>query len=128
MSGTIPAFITATAALSFWQNDWLSKAVQAKGRLATERLQKMLKNLGVKAEVRGRGLIIGVSFEDVAFAGQVSAACFERGMIIETAGINDEVLKLLPSLTISEEELSKGLDIIEQSIKATMKGDSLSAA
>lgn len=78
--------------------------------------------------MRGRGLIIGVSFEDAAFAGQVSAACFERGMIIETAGINDEVLKLLPSLTISEEELSKGLDIIEQSIKATMKGDSLSAA
>lgn len=126
--GHCPAFITATAALSFWQNDWLSKSVQAKGRLATERLQKMLKNLGVKAEVRGRGLIIGVSFEDAAFAGQVSAACFERGMIIETAGINDEVLKLLPSLTISEEELSKGLDIIEQSIKATMKGDSLSAA
>ena len=126
--GHCPAFVTATAALNFWKNDWLEKSVIAKGKLATERLKKMIKNLGVKAEVRGRGLIIGVAFEDAELAGRISAACFERGMIIETAGINDEVLKLLPSLTISDEELAKGLDIIEQSTKAMMKGGALNAA
>ncbi len=126
--GHCPAFITATAALSFWQDNWLEKAVRTKGKIATDRLRKMLKNFGTKAEVRGRGLIIGVAFDDPELASSISAACFERGLIIETAGINDEVLKLLPSLTISEEELARGLDIIEAAMKATMKGSALSAA
>lgn len=126
--GHCPAFVTATAALGFWKDQWLEKSVQSKGKLATDRLKRMLKNFGVKAEVRGRGLIQGIAFDDAELAGRVSAACFARGMIIETAGINDEVLKLLPSLTISEEELTKGLDIIEASLKAMLKGKALDAA
>jgi len=126
--GHCPAFVTGAAALDFWQDAWLEKSVIAKGRMATERLQKLLRNTGVKGEVRGRGLILGVAFEDAEFAGLISAACFERGLIIETAGVNDEVLKLLPSLTISEEELAHGLDIIEQAWKATLKGDARDAA
>ncbi len=126
--GHCPAFITATAALDFWKDAWLQKSVTAKGTHARERLQKMLKNHGLKATVRGRGLILGVAFEDAALAATVSAACFERGLIIETAGIEDEVLKLLPSLTISEKELDLGLDIIETGLKAVMKGNTRSAA
>ncbi len=126
--GHCPAFVTGAAALDFWQDAWLEKSVIAKGRMATERLQKLLRNTGVKGEVRGRGLILGVAFEDAEFAGHISAACFERGLVIETAGVNDEVLKLLPSLTISEEELAHGLDIIEQAWKATLKGDARDAA
>ncbi|MDX9886556.1 diaminobutyrate--2-oxoglutarate transaminase [Thauera sp.] len=126
--GHCPAFVTGAAALDFWQDSWFEKSVLAKGRLARERLQKMLRNTGVKGEVRGRGLILGVAFQDTELASQISAACFERGLIIETAGVNDEVLKLLPSLTISEEELAHGLDIIEQALKATLKGDTRNAA
>ncbi|NLF54486.1 MAG: diaminobutyrate--2-oxoglutarate transaminase [Thauera phenolivorans] len=126
--GHCPAFVTGAAALDFWQDAWLEKSVIVKGRMATERLQRLLRNTGVKGEVRGRGLILGVAFEDAEFAGHISAACFERGLIIETAGVNDEVLKLLPSLTISEEELAHGLDIIEQAWKATLKGDARDAA
>jgi diaminobutyrate-2-oxoglutarate transaminase len=54
-------------------------------------------------------------------AAQISQACFERGLIIETAGIDDQVLKLLPSLTASEDDLNHGLDIIEQSLQAVMQ-------
>ena len=81
----------------------------------------MVKRLGVKAEVRGRGLIYGVAFDDAALAGQVSQACFEAGMVIETAGMEDQVLKLLPSLTISDEDLVLGLDTIEKSLAAVLK-------
>jgi diaminobutyrate-2-oxoglutarate transaminase len=55
-------------------------------------------------------------------AGRVSQACFERGLIIETAGIDDQVLKLLPSLTISEAELKQGLDIIETELREVLLG------
>lgn len=126
--GHCPAFVTATAALDFWADPWLEKSVFAKGKLVADRLRKMVRTHGANAQVRGRGLIWGIAFEDAALAGKISAASFEQGLIIETAGVNDEVLKLLPSLTISEEELNKGLDIIEACLRKVLKANSLDAA
>ena len=118
--GHCPAFVTATAALDYWTDDKLTRSVEAKSALVRERLEKMVKRIGVEATVRGRGLIYGVDFADASIAGKVSAACFERGLILETAGVDDQVLKLLPSLTIDEADLKKGLDIIEASLEAVL--------
>jgi len=126
--GHCPAFVTATAALDYWKDDALTRSVEAKSALVRERLQKMVKRLGVEATVRGRGLIFGVDFADASIAGKVSAACFERGLVLETAGIDDQVLKLLPSLTIEEADLKKGLDIIEASLEAVLGRDVRKAA
>ena len=126
--GHCPAFVTATAALSYWHNTALQDAVVHKSGIVQERLAQMLRKQGADATVRGRGLIQGVDFADVGLAGRVSQACFERGLIIETAGIDDQVLKLLPSLTITEEELLHGLDIIETSLHAVMNQDLRKAA
>ena len=46
--------------------------------------------------------------------------CFKNGLIIEQAGREDSVLKLMPALTISEEELLKGLEIIKKSVQAVL--------
>ncbi|MCV2217282.1 diaminobutyrate--2-oxoglutarate transaminase [Thauera sp. Sel9] len=122
--GHCPAFVTATAALEhFWQDERLSRAVEQKSALVRKRLQRMLKSHGVDGTVRGRGLIQGVEFGNPALAGRVSQACFERGLIIETAGINDQVLKLLPSLTMDEATLSKGLDIIDDALASVLAED-----
>ncbi len=121
--GHCPAFVTATAALDFWAEGWLVKAIATKEKLVAERLQRIVDNTGVSATVRGRGLIWGVAFENAEIAGKVSAECFRNGLIIETAGVSDEVLKLLPSLTISEEELVRGLDTIERSLVTVLKAD-----
>lgn len=118
--GHCPAFVTATAALSYWRNSLLQEAVAQKSAVVQERLAQMLRKQGVEATVRGRGLIQGVEFADAGLASRISKDCFERGLIIETAGIDDQVLKLLPSLTIKEDELLHGLDIIETSLRAVM--------
>lgn len=118
--GHCPAFVTATAALGYWRNSLLQDAVGHKSAIVQERLAQMLRKQGVDATVRGRGLIQGVEFADAGLASRVSQACFERGLIIETAGIDDQVLKLLPSLTIKEDELLHGLDIIETSLRAVL--------
>lgn len=117
--GHNPAFVTAAAALEFWKDDKLIKGVEAKAARVTERLEAIAKRCSsLGASVRGRGLIQGIAFEDKTAANAASAEAFKRGMIIETAGIDDEVLKLLPPLTISDEELDAGLDIIEASVMA----------
>ncbi|HET6724666.1 MAG TPA: diaminobutyrate--2-oxoglutarate transaminase [Gammaproteobacteria bacterium] len=121
--GHNPAFVTATAALDFWNDDKLTKDVDAKATRIAQRLQAIAKRCpSLGATVRGRGLIQGLAFEDKTVANAVSAEAFKRGMIIETAGIDDEVLKLLPPLTVSDEELNVGLDIIEAAVMAVAGG------
>ena len=53
-------------------------------------------------------------------AGRISAEAFRRGLVIETSGAFDEVLKFLPALTISEEELGRGLAIVRESLDAVL--------
>lgn len=121
--GHCPAFVTATAALGYWQDDSLCHSVLSKGQLVEQQLTRMIRTLGIDAKVRGRGLIHGIEFADPSLAGRVTRSCFRRGLIIETAGIDDQVLKLLPSLTIRESDLKRGLDIIEESVRKVALGE-----
>lgn len=121
--GHCPAFVTATAALSLWKDDHLERAVFAKQAVIEKRLAHIATLAGAEATVRGRGMIQGIEFADPTLAGKVSVACFERGLIVETAGIDDQVLKLLPSLTIEDSELKLGLDIIEDSVRDLVKAE-----
>lgn len=118
--GFNPAMVTATAALeTFWSDDALQKDVDAKAAHVVERLQALVDQHDAAHEVRGRGLIQGLEL-DAGIANAVSAECFERGLIIETAGAQDQVLKLLPPLTVTREELDKGLDTIEKSLQTVL--------
>ena len=126
--GHNPAFVTATAALQFWEDDALSKAVSHKAQHVSETLHSLVKQTGVAASVRGRGLIQGIAFEESGLAGAVAEACFEQRLVIETAGVQGDVLKLLPSLTISDDELAQGLRIIRTSLQAVLDKKSRVAA
>lgn len=65
--------------------------------------------LPVIKEVRGKGLMIGVQLKDISHK-KVVEALLERGLVTLTAG--SDVLRILPPLTIRNEEIDKGLDII----------------
>ena len=110
------AMVTATRALDYWVNDELSNEVERKAELVEARLDALVDSIPAPAVRRGRGLIQGIAFDDAELASKASAECFELGLVIETAGIDDQVLKLLPPLTISDEDLEKGLSIIEEAV------------
>ena len=114
------AFVTATAALDeFWRTDKLTRHVLRSAKM----LQDAMLELADRAdgEVRGRGLIHGIEFPDKSLAGKISRAAFERGLIIETAGPEGEVLKALPPLVIDQPGLEKGLNIIDDSVSAVLR-------
>ena len=118
--GHNPAFITATAALDMWRDGHqLTDHVTQLGKTIAQRCAALAdRHAGLTP--RGIGLIRGlVCPEGVAV--RASQLAFERGLIIETAGASDEVLKMLPPLTISESELELGLGIIEQSVELALK-------
>lgn len=114
--GHNPAFVTATAALGFWADDQLEREVGRKAAWVEQRLGALLERLPVEASLRGRGLIQGIEFADRSLAGEASRAAFERGLIIETAGVDDQVLKLLPPLMIPDADLAAGLDIVDAAV------------
>lgn len=117
--GHNPAFVTATESLEFWRNSQLSDKVRDDAAFISERLNFIAKRYNsTGARAKGLGLIQGLEFDKSDIAGQISKAAFERGLIIETSGTEDQVLKVLPPLTIDRAALEKGMDIIEESVRA----------
>ena len=113
--GFNPAFVPATAALDeFWADDRLTNEIAHKSELARTRLQQIAARCD--AEVRGRGLVLGMACSDKRLPPQISREAFELGLIIETAGAEDQVVKLLPPLTIELRDLIAGLDLLDEAV------------
>lgn len=117
--GSNPAFVTATAALErFWRNREVFEAqIADRARQLHEGLAAIAATTS-GAAVRGRGLLAGVVFPDPTNAERIAAAAFERGLLVETSGPESEVLKLMPALTISPQDLSRGLQILQEATEA----------
>ena len=119
------AFVSARVALeTYWADAAFAEAVTAKGELLRGELEQIAAEHPAQAfVVRGRGLMMGIACDsDRTLAGRVSKAAFERGLVIETSGAHDEVLKFLPALTITEDELRRGLAIVRESLDAVLAG------
>ena len=115
------AFITAAEALSYWRDNSFSDSILKKSQYAASRLQRIADSYPeADACVRGRGLIQGLVFKSEDFARKVAEKAFLEGLIIEACGPKDEVLKLLPALTITTEQLQEGITIIEKSLQSVL--------
>ena len=122
--GHNPAFVTATAALrEFWADDTLERATIAKGeRVGAALAEVAARSDTVELTPKGRGLARGLSFSQPELAAKSCAAAFERGLLVETSGPSDEVMKLMPPLTISNAELDEGLAVIADAVRSVTEG------
>ncbi|HEV3357007.1 MAG TPA: diaminobutyrate--2-oxoglutarate transaminase [Pseudonocardiaceae bacterium] len=118
--GYNPAFVTATTALNtYWRGTDLQESTLAKGARVGEALDAIaaaVPSQGITA--KGRGLARGLAFDNGELARKVCTAAFERGLLMETAGPNGEVAKLMPALTITDAELDEGLGILREAVLA----------
>ena len=116
-------FVGAKAGIEYFIKEDLNSIVKKKENIIDEFLTKEILPLDSRLKVRGIGMIWGIDFGtiDAALAKEASHRCFEHGLVIELAGRGDCVLKLLPPLTIDEEDLEKGLTIIKESIASIIK-------
>ena len=122
--GFAMAFTTAAAALrTYWADDAFEQEVARKGEVVAKRFQKiagMLNELGFEATERGRGLMRGIDVGSGDVADKITHKAFENGLVIETSGQDGEVVKCLCPLTITDEELARGLDILETSAREAL--------
>lgn len=117
--GVNPAFVTGTAALrTYWRDGELERCTQAKGQRIAAALTALAGSVpGTPIRSRGRGLACGLAFEHGELAMKVSSAAFERGLLVETAGPSDEVVKLLPPLTATDTEIDQGLALLADAVQ-----------
>ncbi len=116
------AFVTAMAALEhYWRDDRFSKDVKRKGQIVRNRLEKLVsKDSEGILSVRGRGMIQALDCKTGELASKITATAFEKGVIMETSGSDGQVIKFLMPLTITNEQLNRGLHILEESVKKVM--------
>ena len=114
------AAVAGKAGLEYMLDNQIEAETLRKGEIIREAFSERLNGVGEKLTFRGIGLMWGIDFSayPAGMAKKASAECFKRGLIIELAGREDCVLKLMPPLIISDENLKKGLDIIFDAISA----------
>ena len=115
--GNNHAFVTARVALEkFWSDDAFQKQTEAKAAFLTERLRRIA-NVIPGASLKGRGMMQGIDVGCGEMAAAICATCFQHGLIIETSGAHDEVVKVLAPLTIPQDQFAKGLDVLEAAVQ-----------
>ncbi len=116
------AFVAATQALSYWDNDDLSEAVKYKGHIMEEELRSIVdKYPQLEMKLRGLGMVWGLEIPRAGFPGEVAREAFQNGLVIELAGSEDQVVKFLPALTIEEDSIREGMAIIDKAIGNLLK-------
>jgi diaminobutyrate-2-oxoglutarate transaminase len=113
------AFVTAKAALEeYWSDDKFAQSIKQKGSYVTKRLEALASKFGNgNFETRGRGMFQGINCIDGEIASKITKVAFENGLIIETSGADDQVIKIFCPLTISEGNLKRGMDILEKAVQ-----------
>ena len=113
------AFVTAEAAINhYWSDDLFSKEVKRKGKYMYDRINKIIDQYGEgNFSSRGRGMFQGINCVSGDLASKITKLAFKNGLMIETSGADDHVIKFLCPLTISDQNLKRGMDILEDAIE-----------
>jgi acetylornithine/succinyldiaminopimelate/putrescine aminotransferase len=109
--GPLVATVALDVVRTIADPDFLAE-VRAKGAWFGELLLALTKRCARVREVRGRGLMWGLELADGEVAAPLVAAARERHLLVLTAG--PTVLRLVPPLTVTREELERGAAILEE--------------
>jgi 4-aminobutyrate aminotransferase/(S)-3-amino-2-methylpropionate transaminase len=120
------ACAASLATIKYMKSINLNEKAKNVGQIITNRFEQMKNKYDCIGDVRGLGAMIAMEFvknndpqqADHELCDQLIKACSKRGLIVISAGIYKNVLRTLCPLTISDELLTKGLDIIEEELAA----------
>lgn len=110
--GNNHAFVTARVAIEkFWADDAFQKELAEKSAMLTTALSRIAEVIP-GSFLKGRGLMQGIDVGSGDLAGAICGLAYEKGLIIETSGSEDQVVKVLAPLTTPTETFQRGFDIL----------------
>jgi 4-aminobutyrate aminotransferase len=88
------------------------------GTTIRRRLEDLVTDCDLEGEVRGLGPMLALELAEPSptLASAITAAARERGLVLLSCGLYGNVIRILVPLTISDEELDRGLDLLEESL------------
>ncbi|MGC9492283.1 diaminobutyrate--2-oxoglutarate transaminase, partial [Vibrio genomosp. F10] len=120
--GNNHAFVTATKAIeTYWIDEQFSTHIKQCATLVLNTIEKVLARYPNQfVRKKGKGMMQGIETESGELASEIGQSCFDKGLVIETAGPRDEVIKFFSPLTITQEELGYGLNLFESAVDAVI--------
>ncbi|WP_148683653.1 aspartate aminotransferase family protein [Fervidicoccus fontis] len=120
----------AIATIETIKKEGLIKKAYELGNYAIKRFREMSEKFSIIGDIRGKGLMIGIDIvkntklkePDKSLALKICWRAWEKGLILITFGKYGNVLRIAPPLNIDINELDKGIEIIEESIKDVLNG------
>jgi len=108
----------AYAVIKFLKDNHIGEHVLAMGRIIRERLARLQERFKSSiTDVRGKGLLIAVEFQNDALAKAVMSECMNRRMFVNVTQGN--ILRLFPALNITAEEIQEAISIFESAVETT---------
>ena len=113
-----------SAGASLTREHQLVERSASMGETISQRFRALQEKCGLIADVRGAGAMQAMEFchdrDPARPAGEVVKAiiggCYEDGLLVITAGAHANVIRTLPPLTMSDEQLARALDVLEKRI------------
>ncbi|ERT15094.1 hypothetical protein O185_00205 [Photorhabdus temperata J3] len=111
------AFIGATKALDYWQDQGFLQGLEKKSILISDFLKELAqRHVQLICDIRGKGMMWGIECHNTHQASVIKREASQLGLIIETCGPQNRTIKLLPPLTIELSTLEQGLLLLEKAV------------
>jgi 4-aminobutyrate aminotransferase len=119
--GNPVACAAATVVIETLRSERLPERAAALGERVLERARGWQAKHPHLGDVRGRGFMIGLEFMEgkrpaPELTQRILHAALERDLLLLACGVDENVIRMIPPLTISEQELEKGMDVLEASL------------
>ena len=105
------SFIAGKVALDYFTDDELMSQVNQHSQTIEDALSPICEQ-HLNWQLRGKGMIWGIDLADGEFAKRVVANAFAQGLLVSACGSGGSVIKVIPPLTIEDDTLQQGLDIL----------------
>ncbi|BDZ72514.1 aspartate aminotransferase family protein [Methylophaga marina] len=114
------SFVAGKEALTYFDNDDLMQEVRQKAEIMYQALAPLEEQFQ-QIQVRGKGMIIGLDVTTGERAKAIVDECFKAGLLIASCGTGGRVVKLIPPLTIPEDDLQAGLEVLVNTTQKVME-------
>ncbi|CAA0125059.1 Diaminobutyrate--2-oxoglutarate transaminase [Halioglobus japonicus] len=119
------SFVAGREALRYFEDDELMAETRRKGQIMADSLEAIARQYADKGfSVRGKGMMQGLDIGSGDLGKAIANDCFENGMLFGPCGVGGSVLKLIPPLTIPDDDLNQGLAIFADAVTRQVEGQS----
>jgi acetylornithine/N-succinyldiaminopimelate aminotransferase len=111
----------AYAVIKYLKDNDIAGHVRKMGQFIMERLELLQQRFKDSIpDVRGKGLLIAVEFQNDELAGAVLSECLKRRMFVNVTQGN--IIRLFPALTITTDEIQEAMEIFDSAVEAVISG------